>query len=134
MTVRALDHVNIRTTDIVGTVTFFRDVLQLDVRPAPGVTSIEQACWAYDADERPIFHIGPADGVYPSDDIAPFTPARGGGAVHHVALECDDVEAIKARLIAAGLAFAENRLPDFGLTQLFVQEANGVLLELNFRT
>ena len=134
MTVRALDHVNIRTRDVPGTVAFLRDVLQLTVRPAPGATSIDQACWAYDAGERPIFHIGPADAVYPSDDLAPFTPVRGGGSVHHVALECDNPEAIKARLTAAGLGFAENTVVSIGLHQVFVQETNGVLLELNFRT
>jgi catechol 2,3-dioxygenase-like lactoylglutathione lyase family enzyme len=134
MTVRALDHVNIRTADVPGTAAFFRDVLLLELRVAPGSPSIDRGCWAYDAGGRPIFHIGPADAVYPSDDLAPFTPARGGGSVHHVALECDDPDAIKARLGAAGLSFAESRIESIGLTQLFVQEANGVLLELNFRT
>ena len=86
MTVRTLDHVNIRTADVPGTAAFFRDVLGLRADVAPGAESIDKGCWIYDPGDRPIIHIGPVDGHYPSDDAFPFTPARGSGAVHHVAL------------------------------------------------
>jgi len=35
MGVDAIDHVNIRTTDVVGTAQFFADVLEMDIQPYP---------------------------------------------------------------------------------------------------
>ena len=133
MTVESIDHVNIRTPDVPGTADFFCDLLGLRKGIAPGAPSIETGCWIYDPADRPIIHIGPLDAAYPSDAMIPFTPARGGGSVHHVALECDDHAGIVARLEAAGLDYAVCDIPQIGLRQIFVEERNGILLELNFR-
>ena len=133
MAVRSLDHVNIRTADVPGTATFFRDVLGLRAEAAPGSPSIDQGCWIHDRDGRAIVHIGPLDAAYPSDDALPFTPARGSGAVHHVALECDDLPGMLARLDAAELPVVRKDYPPANLYQLFVEERNGIILELNFR-
>lgn len=134
MGVRTLDHVNIRTPDLPGTTAFFRDVLGLEARPAPGAPSIERGCWIHDPAGHPIIHIGPTDGRYPSDGAIPFAPARGGGAVHHVALECDDLPDMLARLDRAGRPVVRKDYDAALLVQLFVEEANGIVLELNFRT
>ncbi|GLV30656.1 diguanylate cyclase [Sphingobium sp. TomTYG75] len=133
MAVRTLDHVNIRTADVPGTAAFFRDVLGLRAGVAPGAESIDKGCWIYDPGDRPIIHIGPVEGRYPSDDAFPFTPARGSGAVHHVALECDDLPTMFPRLEAAGLGVVRKDYPPANLCQLFVEERNGIILELNFR-
>ena len=133
MAVRTLDHVNIRTADVPGTAAFFRDILGLEARAAPGADHIDKGCWMYDPAGHPIIHIGPVDGRYPSDDMLPFTPARGSGALHHVALECDDVDDMLRRLDAAGWTFTRKDYPPANLTQLFVMEENGIILELNFR-
>ncbi|OCC25522.1 hypothetical protein MB02_02495 [Croceicoccus estronivorus] len=133
MTVRTLDHVNIRSADVPATTAFFRDLLGLEAGVAPGAPSIDKGCWIYDPAGRPIVHIGPVDATYPSDGMAPFTETRGSGAVHHVALECDDHPAMLAKLEAAGLEVSLSDIPQIGLRQIFVHEPNGVLLELNFR-
>ncbi|AZI34947.1 glyoxalase family protein [Caenibius tardaugens NBRC 16725] len=133
MAVLSLDHVNIRTPDVMGTATFFCDLLGLRKGIAPGAPSIETGCWIYDPEDRPIIHIGPVDAAYPSDRLIPFTPAHGSGSVHHVALECDDHAGILGRLEASGLDYALSDIPQIGLRQIFVQEVNGILLELNFR-
>lgn len=133
MAVRTLDHVNIRTPDVAGTAAFFRDVLGLDARPAPGVEHIERGCWIHDPSGHPIIHIGPVEASYPSDDMFPFASARGSGAAHHVALECDDLDEMLLRLGSAGRRFVRKDYPPASLTQLFVEEENGILLELNFR-
>ena len=133
MTVRALDHVNIRTADVPATMAFFRDVLGLRADIAPGAASLDQGCWMYDPANRPIIHIGAATATYPSDGERPFTSAQGSGAVHHVALDCDDFDAMSARIEAAGRTYWTNDVPQIGLKQLFVAEANDILLELNFR-
>ncbi|QGP80506.1 VOC family protein [Sphingobium sp. CAP-1] len=133
MPVRTLDHVNIRTPDVPGTTAFFRDLLGLDARPAPGADHIDRGCWIHDPAGHPIIHIGPADAAYPSDAMHPFAPARGGGAVHHVALLCDDLVDMLDRLNHASRAVTRRDYPEAGLIQIFVQEANDILLELNFR-
>ena len=134
MPVRTLDHVNIRTPDVPGTTAFFRDVLGLEARAAPGAEHIDKACWIHDPAGHPIIHIGPVRGAYPGDGMAPFQAARGGGAVHHVALECDDLPDMLARLDRTGRPVSRVDFEAAGLVQLFVEEENGVLLELNFRT
>ncbi|WP_150294122.1 VOC family protein [Sphingobium estronivorans] len=133
MAVRSLDHVNIRTADVPTTAAFFRDILGLEARVAPGADDIDKGCWIHDPSGHPIVHIGPSEGRYPSDDMLPFTPARGSGAVHHVALECDDVDDMVQRIASTGRTFTRKDYPPANLTQIFVLEENGVLLELNFR-
>lgn len=133
MAVRTLDHVNIRTADVPGTAAFFKEVLGLRAAAAPGVDSSDKGCWIHDPDDRPIIHIGPIEARYPSDDTFPFRPARGSGAVHHVALECDDLPEMLSRLETAGVSVVRKDYPPAHLTQLFVEERNGIILELNFR-
>lgn len=133
MAVRTLDHVNIRTIDVPGTAAFFKDVLGLRAAIAPGAGSIDTGCWIQDPDDRPIIHIGPVEARYPSDDAFPFSAARGGGAVHHVALECDDLPVMLSRLEMAGVEVVRKNYPPANLCQLFVKERNGIILELNFR-
>jgi catechol 2,3-dioxygenase-like lactoylglutathione lyase family enzyme len=133
MSVKTLDHVNIRTPDVPGTAAFFRDLLGLESGIAPGAPSIDEGCWIYDPEGRPIVHIGPVHAAYPSDRMVPFTATRGSGSVHHVALECDDHPGMLAKLDRAGLEYALSDIPQIGLKQIFVHEPNGILLELNFR-
>ncbi|MCP1470405.1 catechol 2,3-dioxygenase-like lactoylglutathione lyase family enzyme [Sphingobium sp. OAS761] len=134
MPVKTLDHVNIRTPDVPATAAFFRDILGLEARAAPGAEHIDKGCWIHDPAGHPIIHIGPVKARYPSDDTTPFTAARGSGAVHHVALECDDLPDMLARLERAGRPVSRVDFDAANLVQLFVEEENGVLLELNFRS
>lgn len=132
MAVRTLDHVNIRTPDVAGTAAFFRDVLGLEARPRPGMTTIEDGCWIHDPAGRAVIHIGSPAMRYPSDAERPFAPGSGSGAIHHVAFECDDIEEMLVRLVAAGIGHRRVDFPQAGISQLFIEETNGVLLELNF--
>ncbi len=136
MTVLGLDHVNVRTPDPARTLGFFRDVLQMRVGPPPFATETgdgSKGGWVYDSDDRPVVHVGGADSPYPTDATIPFVVARGGGAVHHVALNCSGFDELKARFDSLGIEFGEADYSQFGFRQLFVTEPNGVLLELNFR-
>ena len=134
MTVLALDHVNLRTADPASTLRFFREALLMKVAGPMGRPASDQGGWVYDSRDLPVVHIGSADSPYPTDAEMPFVPARGGGAVHHVALACADYDGVRERLQRLELEFRESDLSQFGLRQIFVQEPNGVLFELNFRT
>jgi catechol 2,3-dioxygenase-like lactoylglutathione lyase family enzyme len=133
MPVLGLDHVNVRTADLPGTIRFFREVLQMDVRTVPGSQTQENGAWVYDSNDLAVVHLGAVKAVYPTDGSLPFEPASGGGAVHHVALSCADFDGLRARLATHSLEFWENDVPKLNLRQIFVSEPNGVLLELNFR-
>jgi catechol 2,3-dioxygenase-like lactoylglutathione lyase family enzyme len=131
MTVAKIDHVNIRTPDLEGTVAFFRDVLGMEPSPGPG-TRPDQSCWMRDAGGQPSVHIGKTDLTYPTDHWLPAEEAPGKGPMHHVALNCSGFESVKGRLETLGLRHSESRLDEIGLRQLFVFEPNGILFELNF--
>ena len=131
MAVVALDHVNIRTSDMAATIAFDRDLLGLRAAIAPGAQSMDQGCWIHDPQDRPIVHLGSVTATYPSDEAVPFSPGSGSGSVHHVALECDDYDGMKHAL--DGRIIKESDIPSIKLRQIFVHDPNGVMIELNFR-
>ena len=114
-----LDHVNIETTDLETSVRFYEELLGLKAgwRPNFGVPG----AWLY-VGEQPIVHLVVRETVNP-----PPT-----GAIHHVALKASGLEETTARLEKAGVEFTKTVVPDLGVTQLFVDDPNGVKLELNF--
>jgi catechol 2,3-dioxygenase-like lactoylglutathione lyase family enzyme len=132
MSIRALDHVNIRTADLEATVAFFRDVLGMNVVSPPGAPAGARAAWVLDDSGNAVVHIGATDVAYPTDDEVPFDAHRGGGSVHHVAFRCGDPADMLARLTRHGVAMHETRIESIGLRQMFVHEPNGIFLELNF--
>lgn len=131
--ITGFDHVNIRTMDVAGTLAFFRDVLEMGTSPFPGRKDMEKAGWVLDPNGNALIHVNYGEEVYPTDQTTPWTPATGGGAVHHVALNCSGFEQMRDRLESRGLDYVENEVPQINLRQLFVQDPNGIMMELNFR-
>lgn len=121
MRVNALDHVNIRTRDVVASAQFYADVLGLEPRNGPASLPADQVRWLYDANDRAIIHLF-------RHDCAPGST----GPIHHVALSCSGKEALLERLRARGAEYSLNEVPSIGLTQVFTYDPHGVLLELNF--
>ncbi len=114
-----LDHINVETTDLDSSVHFYETVLGLQVgwRPAFDVPG----AWVY-AGDQPIFHLVVRPAVNP-----PPT-----GPIHHVAVKARNLEAMTARLDEFGIPYTKQVVPDLTVTQLFVDDPNGVKLELNF--
>ncbi len=131
MGVDAIDHVNIRTTDVVGTAQFFADVLEMDIQPSPGCADRHRAAWICDAAGRAVIHLAAVDILYPWEDSASLA-APGSARIHHVALKCSGYDAILQRLTGQQRVFHTNDLPQIGLRQIFIEELNGIMLELNF--
>jgi len=129
MQVNALDHVNIFTDDMPGSAQFYADLLDLDVRNGPPPSRPEQVRWVYDKADRPIIHLNArgAPQAFPRE-----CPPGLTGPIHHVALNCSGKDEVVKRLKARAAAFEERRIASIGLTQIFTQDPNGVLLELNF--
>lgn len=130
-TVKHLDHVNIQTLDVAATARFFTDVLDLDARPmAPGV-ALDDVTWMFDAADRPIVHLNRPGVTFAEDAARPLRPDTG--ALNHVAFECAGYDSMRARLDTLGTAYRTREVAAIGLKQLFVDDPNGVRLELNFR-
>jgi len=139
-----LDHCNIRTFDLDATIAFYTDIVELKDGDFPG--SRGMGAWLYDSTDRPILHLIAID---PNDPEATLGKVRdrlgslagnlelsslnGGGAIDHIAFECRDYDEMRAKLQARGLEFTSNDVPMIKLRQLFVNDPNGVTLELNFR-
>src|SRR5579871_2172868 len=129
MRVNALDHVNIITADLAGTTRFYAELLELEARNAPPPLTPRNAQWMYDASGRAVIHINSLDcpRTYPRE-----VQAGPNGALHHVALNCSGYEDLLGRLRARGAQHQLNDVTAIGLRQIFTEDPNGVLLELNF--
>lgn len=127
--VEGLDHVNIITSDLEGSVRFYAQLLGLEPRDGPPPLTHANARWMYDKTGRAMLHINTLDCPRAYDRAVAPGPT---GALHHVALRCSGYGQVKARLDAAGLEYRVNEVPAIGLRQVFVLDPNAVLLELNF--
>lgn len=139
-----LDHCNIRTFDLEGTVAFYKDILELTEGDFPG--NRKMGAWLYDVTGRAVLHIISIDPAAPEvaytqirNRLGPLTgplnaaALQGGGAIDHIAFECDDYKTMKAKLQSRGLAFTENYVESINLRQLFANDPSGITLEMNFR-
>lgn len=129
-----LAHYNVRTTRLAETRDFYCDVLGLTdgYRPPfdfPGH-------WLY-CGERDVLHLVGVE-TDAKDGLDAYLGAKdaaglsGGGAIDHVAFTADDLPAMVARLEKSGLEARHRRVPSLGLYQIFVDDPNGITIELNF--
>ncbi len=130
MAVNGIDHINIQTDDLPGTVRFFADILDLTPGAPPGGLDPSQVTWMFDAAGKPLVHLSARGMPMPAADRPAATDT---GAIHHVALQCSDYGAMVETLARLGMPHQRNEVASIGLKQLFVTDPNGVLLELNFR-
>lgn len=134
-----LNHYSIRTTDMPASRHFYETVLGLTVGPRPNFPF--PGLWMYRGDHgdvaNAVVHIigmdaNDAEGLkqYLGDrDVASL---KGGGAVDHVAFFTEGLAAKLVHLKNLGVAVRERTVPEIGLHQLFLQDPNGVVVELNF--
>ena len=126
MTVRALDHVNIRARgDVLATLqAFYCDVLGLVAGPRPPFP--RPGYWLY-AGSQAVVHLyesEPGETRIPHDDHT----------LDHFAFACADLAAVEATLRQRGVEFAKAAVPGSGVVQLFVRDPAGHRVELNFAT
>ena len=136
MAIDKLDHCAIRTNDLEGTRDFFVDVVGLRVGHRPPVKF--PGYWLYSGDTAVIHLFGGSDDSDDAKELEAYLGVkdpeslRGGGAVDHLAFRASGLADMRSRLDKAGSRYFERTLPQFGLHQLFVQDPNGVTLELNY--
>ncbi len=145
MTIRRLEHYNLRTVKFDETVRFYVDVLGMRVDRPPMAPADFPATWIFDASDVAAIHLTPVDPANPQESYANMVQYQGGpdknyppsfrgsGAVDHVAFECSDYDDMIARIKTLEIPFAENHVPQINLRQVFIRDPNGVTVELNFR-
>jgi catechol 2,3-dioxygenase-like lactoylglutathione lyase family enzyme len=133
MTVLDMEHVLVLSDDIDATRDFYCRVvgLQIGARPPLGFPGY----WLY-AGEVPCLHIAERrpylkHAAWLGLPVAHEPP--GASAVDHIAFNAIDYDAVCTRLEQAGIAAVHNSVPGAGLRQLFIEDPNGVRVEINVR-
>ena len=119
MAVDQLDHYSIRTTDLDKTVAFFVEALGFEDGYRPGFSFPGK--WLYCGDKPVVHLIGIEDG----QEI-------GSGAVDHLAFAASNITEVRKRLDQNDLTYFERTVPDLNRRQIFVDDPNGITVELNF--
>ena len=124
MTVRSLDHINIRAPrelleQLRG---FYCEVIGLSLGKRPPLA--EFGYWLY-AGEQAVVHLSQTgDG----EDCVVGTAST----LNHVAFACTGRAAVKRRLADSGIRYRTARIPETNLIQLFFRDPAGNGIELSF--
>jgi catechol 2,3-dioxygenase-like lactoylglutathione lyase family enzyme len=130
--VQALEHVTIRCAQLQRTRDFYVELMGLTEGDRPNFPF--RGHWLY-LGAIPVVHLVEASdsaGAWGRDIVIPKAE-DGTGSFDHVAFRGDDFAAMRARLQKAGVTFKERVVPSGALSQLFVPDPEGVLVEINFR-
>ncbi len=122
VSVGVLDHFNIRTRKLAETVRFYEDILGLEKGARPNFAF--PGAWMY-SEGKPVVHLV---------DISRTEEAQkpDSGCVHHVAFVSRGFDGMKRRLESKSMRFEARQVPGGDLWQIFVNDPNGVMIELNY--
>jgi catechol 2,3-dioxygenase-like lactoylglutathione lyase family enzyme len=135
----SLNHYSIRTVDLAACERFYCGLLGLQVGPRPPFPF--PGLWLYQGDPavwaNAAVHIIGIDRNDPEGLKAYLgdreeVSLQGSGAVDHVAFFATGLPQMLQRLQAQGIALRERTVPLLGLHQVFVDDPNGIVVELNF--
>ena len=134
MSIEKLDHYTIRTKDLESTRRFYTEVMGLEIGPRPNFSF--PGAWLYQGRNAVVHVIGidPSDASglqdYLGDKGSDSQP--GTGPIDHVAFVGSDLGAMRERFQSARVPFRERTVPTLNLHQVFLEDPNGVTIELNF--
>ena len=120
--VGVLDHFNIRTRKLTETVRFYESVLGLEKGPRPNFAF--PGAWMY-SEGKAVVHL-----VDISATDEPQKP--DSGVVHHVAFASTGFDGMADRLKSRAMPFEARQVPGGEPWQIFVNDPNGVMIELNY--
>lgn len=121
MTISGLDHINIVTGKLEETRAFYEAALGLTAGPRPDFPVA--GYWLYGRSDLPLVHLVDAQGR------AVLTEKNAFG---HIAFAATDLVAARTRLDDAGIAYRPASAPDGSFLQLFFNDPNGLIVELQF--
>jgi len=135
----SLNHFSIRSLEIEKTTEFFSKVLGLTVGPRPEFPF--PGVWLYNGDENSwsnaVLHLIAIDKNDPNG-LKQYLGERdasslhGSGAVDHIAFFATGLEEKIALLKSMKTPYRERTVPVLKLHQIFLDDPNGVVIELNY--
>lgn len=135
----SLNHFSIRTVDLDACERFYCGLLGLSKGPRPPFPF--PGLWLYAGDTgdyaNAVVHIIGIDRNDP-EGLKKYlgdrdeTSLAGSGAVDHVAFFVTGLAGMLKKLGDAGIEGRERTVPLLGLHQVFVDDPNGIVVELNF--
>lgn len=135
MSLRTLDHCSVRTTKLKETRDFYAEVLGMDDGDRPDFPF--PGHWLY-VDGHPVVHL---IGVDPDDPSGlkdymggpmDSDTLQGSGAFDHMAFRAGNAPALIERLKKLGVSYFEREVPGMDLSQIFLEDPNGITIELNY--
>ena len=119
-----LHHVALRTRDLAASEHFYTAVLGMEKVARPEFDF--PGAWLQMGET--MFHLMAGYAARgPDGEIS-----RGSGAVDHLAIKAQGFDDMRGKFEVSGIAYKENDIRDFGIWQLFVNDPDGVIIELNF--
>src|SRR5690606_31507686 len=121
MSVRRLDHINIRTARLAQSIAFYRDGIGMAVKPPPTTTDLSRGAYCHDCDDVPVARF-----VGTVSEVAGVDPVLGAakrGMIVHIVLRCVGYhEDYRARLDALGLVYQAMVVPMIVRHLIFVRD------------
>ena len=136
MALKTFEHVLILADDVDKTKDFYVDILGLEVGYRPDFPF--KGYWLYLKENKKAacIHLamrkqdtGQDYYIGKKNDVK-----SGSGAIDHVAFNADDIEEMKSKLDKISMEYTHRKVPGFPLEQLFIDDPDGVKVELNYAT
>jgi catechol 2,3-dioxygenase-like lactoylglutathione lyase family enzyme len=141
MSVSKMSHFAIRSTDLGACEKFYTQAMGFTVGPRPPFPF--PGLWLYNGDhgsyDNAVVHIV---GIDPNDPEGlkqylgdrDLSSLQGTGSVDHIAFAATDLNEMLSRLKKLAVPYRERTVPNLGLHQVFLDDPNGVVIELNYPT
>jgi catechol 2,3-dioxygenase-like lactoylglutathione lyase family enzyme len=143
MSIEKLDHYSIRTAQVQRAIDFYGQALGFATGPRPPFPF--SGAWLYatapegEITGGAVVHlvgVDPANpaglGDYLGDKAGPAGSDSGTGAIDHIAFAASDIAETYARLAQYQIAFRQRKVPSMELHQIFIEDPDGVTIELNY--
>ena len=136
MSLKTFEHVLILADDLKKTKEFYVDLLGLKDGYRPDFPFPGHWLYLNEDDKAACIHLamrkqGDGQDYY----IGKKNNVKSGsGAIDHVAFNCEDRDRMKEMLDNKSIEYTHRKVPGFPLEQLFVDDPDGVKVELNFPT
>ena len=135
----SLNHFSIRSLEIEKTTDFYSKLLGLTIGPRPEFPF--PGVWLYNGDDsswaNAVLHLIAIDKNDPNG-LKKYLGERdpsslhGSGAVDHIAFFATGLEEKLKHLKALNIPFHERTVPVIKLHQIFLEDPNGIVIELNY--
>ena len=134
MPLTSLEHCAIRTVKLEETKDFYTEALGLRIGDRPDFPF--PGYWLYLGDTAVVHLVGidPDDpqGLIDTLGDVDIDSLDGTGSFDHVAFNASDAPELLDRLRRLGIPLRERQVPNLNLFQIFIEDPNGVTIEVNY--